>query len=65
VDREREPEAMKQGANRFARGLRFFANATEEASRLRVSLGWSLRILYGADHSPAPAVRAALEELVK
>lgn len=65
VDRDREPQAMDQGANRFARGLRFFALATEEASRLKIPLAWRLRILYGGDHSPGPAVQAAFEELFK
>ncbi|HET6891796.1 MAG TPA: hypothetical protein VFH31_11895, partial [Pyrinomonadaceae bacterium] len=51
-DRVRETEAMAQGGNRFARGLRFFAAATEESNALKVSLTWRLRIVYGADHSP-------------
>lgn len=65
VDRDREPQAMHQGANRFARGLRFFATATEEANRLKILLAWRLRILYGGDHSPGPAVQAAFEELFR
>jgi pimeloyl-ACP methyl ester carboxylesterase len=65
VDRERERAAMHQGANRFARGLRFFATAAEEANRLNVQLCWRLQILHGADHSPGPAVQAALEELMR
>lgn len=65
ADRDREPEAMHQGANRFARGLRFFATATEEANSLKVSFGWRLRILHGVDHSPGPAVEAALDELFR
>lgn len=65
VDRERESEAMHQGANRFARGLRFFATASEEASRRNIQLQWRLRILYGADHSPQAAVHAAFEELFR
>jgi pimeloyl-ACP methyl ester carboxylesterase len=65
VDKDREPQAMDQGANRFARGLRFFALATEEASRLKVSLAWRLRILYGGDHTPGRAVQAAFEELFR
>lgn len=65
VDRDREPQAMNQGTNRFARGLRFFATATEEANRLKVPFGWRLRILDGVDHSPGPAVQAALEELFR
>jgi pimeloyl-ACP methyl ester carboxylesterase len=63
ADREREPAAMFQGANRFARGLRFFATATEEARALNSALAWRLRIVSGADHTPAPMVRASLEVL--
>jgi pimeloyl-ACP methyl ester carboxylesterase len=64
-DRIRETEAMAQGDNRFARGLRFFASATEEANALKVSLAWRLRIVYGADHSPGPAVQRGFEEVLK
>lgn len=64
-DRVRETEAMSQGANRFARGLRFFAMATEEANALQVPLAWRLRIVYGADHSPGPAVQVGFEELLR
>ena len=65
VDRDRESEAMAQGGNRFARGLRFFATATEEANALKVPLAWRLRIAYGVDHSPGPAVKAVFGELLK
>jgi poly(3-hydroxybutyrate) depolymerase len=64
-DRVREAEAMAQGGNRFARGLRFFAAATEEANALNVPLAWRLRIAYGADHSPNAAVQAGFEELLR
>jgi len=64
-DRAREAEAMKEGTNRFARGLRFFATATEEANALHVPLAWRLRIVQGADHSPRPAVAAGFEELLR
>jgi hypothetical protein len=64
-DRAREAEAMAQGGNRFARGLRFFAAATEEANALNVPLRWRLRIAYGADHSPSAAVQAGFEELLR
>jgi hypothetical protein len=56
---------MSQGSNRFARGPRFFATATEEASALKVPLAWRLRIVYGVDHSPRTAVQAAFEELLR
>jgi hypothetical protein len=60
TDREREPGAMAQGTTRFARGLRFFATATDEAAALSVRLNWELRIVPGVDHSAASMVRAAL-----
>jgi hypothetical protein len=62
-DREREPGATAQGASRFARGLRFFATATDEAAALQAPFRWELRIAHGVDHSPVPMVRAALELL--
>jgi poly(3-hydroxybutyrate) depolymerase len=64
-DRTREPEAMSQGRNRFARGLRFFAAATDAANQLGAPLGWRLVIVHGADHTPGPMVRAGLQELVR
>jgi poly(3-hydroxybutyrate) depolymerase len=65
TDRDREPAAMLQGANRFARGLRFFATATEEARALNSELGWRLKIVEGADHTPSPMVKAALNEVLE
>jgi len=63
ADRERERDAMTQGANRFARGLRFFAAASEQATTLHVPLRWQLHILHGVDHAAVPMVRAALRML--
>ena len=63
TDREREPGSMAQGITRFARGLRFFATATDEAAALGVTLRWELRIVPGVDHSPVAMVRASLELL--
>ena len=63
ADRERERDAMTQGTNRFARGLRFFATATEQAIALSVPLHWQLQIVHGVDHAPVPMVRAALRLL--
>jgi poly(3-hydroxybutyrate) depolymerase len=65
TDTEREPAAMLQGANRFARGLRFFATATEEARVLHSGLAWRLRIVNGANHAPVPMVGAALKEVLE
>jgi hypothetical protein len=65
TDRERDAGSMAQGKTRFARGLRFFAAAMDEASTLGVRLRWRLRIVHGVDHSAVPMVRAALDELDK
>jgi poly(3-hydroxybutyrate) depolymerase len=65
TDRDREPPAMLQGTNRFARGLRFFATATEEARSLNSGLAWRLKIVEDADHTPGPMVRAALKEVLE
>jgi predicted esterase len=58
-------DSRTQGTTRFARGLRFFAMATDEAVALSVPLRWELRIVPGVAHSPAPMVQAALELLRK
>ena len=63
VDRIREDQAVKQGTNRFARGLRFFATATEEASNLRVPLRWQIQILHDVDHNPVTVVSRAFDLL--
>jgi poly(3-hydroxybutyrate) depolymerase len=63
VDRERDAASMAQGTTRFARGLRFFAVALDEAAGLGIEFRWQLRIAHGVDHSPIPMVRAALEAL--
>ena len=63
ADRDREREATSQGTNRFARGLRFFATASEQAVTLGVPLRWQLHIVHGVDHSAVPMVRAALQML--
>jgi hypothetical protein len=65
TDRERDAASMAQGKTRFARGLRFFATAVDEAAALGVSLRWQLRLVPGVDHSAVPMVRAALDELDK
>jgi len=65
TDRERDAASMAQGKTRFARGLRFFAAAVDEAAELKVTLRWQLRLVPGVDHSALPMVRSALEELDK
>ena len=48
TDREREPGSMAQGTTRFARGLRFFATATDEAAALGVPFRWQLGLCLGS-----------------
>lgn len=47
----REPDAMKQGPHRFARGHHYFETARREAARLGVPLAWQLAIAPGVAHS--------------
>jgi dienelactone hydrolase len=63
IDPERARDAMAQGRNRLARGLRFFSSATEEANSLGVPLAWRLRLAQGINHDPPRMVRAAFQEL--
>ena len=53
-----------QGKNRFARALRFYAAASEEAFARGVPLAWRLRVVNGVDHDPPKMVRAALQTLI-
>jgi poly(3-hydroxybutyrate) depolymerase len=45
-----EPEAMRQGPHRFARGHRYMEVARREASRLGVPLAWRLAVAPGVAH---------------
>jgi pimeloyl-ACP methyl ester carboxylesterase len=65
MDRVREDQAVEQGTNRFARGLRFFAAATEEAGNRHVPLNWKIQILPGVDHNPVPVLTSAFDLLLK
>lgn len=46
----REPEAMRQGPHRFARGQRYMEVAAREAKRLGVPLAWRLAVAPGIGH---------------
>jgi poly(3-hydroxybutyrate) depolymerase len=65
IDSERASDAIAQGRNRLARGLRFFAAATEEANTLGVPLAWRLRLAHGIDHAPPLMIQAAFQELFR
>jgi poly(3-hydroxybutyrate) depolymerase len=47
----REPEAMRQGPYRFARGQTYFETAKREAARLGAPFQWKLAIAPGVAHS--------------
>ena len=62
IDSQHSRDALAQGQNRFARGLRFFATATEEANSLGFPLARRLRLAAGIDHDPPLMVRAAFQD---
>jgi CubicO group peptidase (beta-lactamase class C family)/poly(3-hydroxybutyrate) depolymerase len=47
----REPGAMRQGRNRFARGQHYLETASREARRLGVPLAWRIATAPGVAHS--------------
>ena len=47
----KEPEAMRQGPHRFARGQRYMEVARREAKRLGVPLEWKVAVAPGVAHS--------------
>jgi hypothetical protein len=55
TDRERDAASLAQGNSRFARGLRFFAVALDQAGNAGVPLRWQLRIVPGGRRSLAGA----------
>lgn len=57
----RTPEAMAQGAHRFARGHAFFEAARAEARKAGVSFGWRQADVPGAHHSNELMAPAAAE----
>jgi hypothetical protein len=63
-DLPREPEAMRQGPNRFARGRRYFQTAEREAARLGVPLAWRLATAPGVAHSGRNMAPFAVKELL-
>jgi poly(3-hydroxybutyrate) depolymerase len=60
----REPEAMAQGPNRFARGRRYFETAQRAAARLGVPFNWRLATAPGVAHSGKNMAPFAVEELL-
>ncbi|WP_321392572.1 hypothetical protein [Emcibacter sp.] len=61
----RTPEAMKQGAYRFARGHYFFDAARSMAERLGVPFRWQLQTVPGAEHQNGQMAVAAAPILAR
>ncbi len=57
------PEADKQGANRYVRGMAFFGAARAKAAELGVHFGWRVSTVPGATHSNAEVAIAAANAL--
>ena len=55
--------AMKQGSQRFSRGMNFFRVAQEESARRGLSLEWKLRTVPAAGHSNSQMAAAAAQAL--
>lgn len=62
-DLPREPEAMRQGPHRFARGQHYFETAKREAARLGAPFNWRLAIAPGIAHSGERMAPFAVKEL--
>lgn len=57
------PEAMKQGAHRFERGISFYRGAAELAGELGVDFRWTLRTVPGVAHDNAQMAQDIAEYL--
>ena len=60
---QRSPEAMVQGAHRFARGHTFFEAARKRAATLGIPLGWQLSTAPGIGHSDSGMAEFAIASL--
>jgi hypothetical protein len=60
-----DPEALLQGAHRFARGQAFFESAADASARLAVPFGWQLLTVPGADHDNRLMAPAAIPLLLE
>jgi hypothetical protein len=60
----RTPEALAQGAHRFARGQAFFAAGQAASQQLGTSFAWRLETVPGADHDNRLMAPAAIPYLL-
>lgn len=57
----RTPQAMRQGAQRFARGLSFYEEGLKQAKILGSDFGWKKRIVKGVAHSNGGMAKGAID----
>jgi hypothetical protein len=57
----RQPEAMRQGPHRFARGLHFYGSARRAAAEASMRFNWSCVVVPGVAHDNAGMARSAIE----
>ena len=57
----RQPEAMRQGPHRFARGLNFYDTARRAAAADSLRFNWSCVVVPGVAHDNAGMARSAIE----
>lgn len=60
-----QPDAIKQGPHRFARGQKFFTTGKAQAARLNTPFNWNMRFVSGVGHSNgkmAPTAAKILSE---
>jgi hypothetical protein len=57
----REPEAVAEGANRMARGLKFYTMAKQQAQSMSATFNWKLITVPGVGHSDIGMSAAAMK----
>lgn len=60
----RQPEALAQGPNRYARGIHFFETAQKVAREKSQPFAWRCRSVPGIAHDNAGMARAAVEVIM-
>lgn len=55
------PEANRQGAHRFARGVNFFREGKKQAKRMKIKFGWKVVVVKGVAHSNGEIAAVAIK----
>jgi poly(3-hydroxybutyrate) depolymerase len=63
-DLRNTPEALAQGANRYARGQAFYKEAERRAREYKIPLAWRLQVVPGVAHEPSKMSGSAAEFLM-